>query len=165
MGSTYSGIAGAWSSSLYVSTTGATSVVGTNGATFYITGVQLEVGTTATNFDYRSYGQELALAQRYYQLSQSWTGIANASTGCIGVLNWGVLMRAIPTIGVNGQLVVTDGYSNDWVQSSGAISQNYMTVNNTGAMISFGNLSGLTAYRFMFVRQSNTNQFTMSAEL
>jgi len=43
-----------------------TSVVGTNGATFYITGVQLEKGSTATSFDYRPYGTELALCQRYF---------------------------------------------------------------------------------------------------
>ena len=65
-GSTYSGTAGAWSGSTYYSATGATSVVGTNGATFYITGVQLEVGSTATSFDYRPYGTELQLCQRYY---------------------------------------------------------------------------------------------------
>jgi len=66
VGSTYSGTAGSWSSSAYYSATGATSVVGTNGATFFITGVQLEVGVTATTFDYRSIGTELALCQRYF---------------------------------------------------------------------------------------------------
>jgi len=65
-GSTFSGTAGAWSSSNLVAPTGATSVVGTNGATFYITGVQLEVGSTATSFDYRNYQRELAMCQRYY---------------------------------------------------------------------------------------------------
>jgi hypothetical protein len=65
-GATLSGTAGAWSSSTFVSATGATSVVGTNGATFYITGVQLEKGSTATSFDYRPYGTELQLCQRYY---------------------------------------------------------------------------------------------------
>jgi hypothetical protein len=64
-GSTYSGTAGAWAGAGYISATGATSVVGTNGATFYITGVQLEVGSTATSFDYRPYGTELQLCQRY----------------------------------------------------------------------------------------------------
>lgn len=68
-GSTYSGTAGSWTTSLYTSATGATSVVGTNGATFYITGVQLETGSTATTFDYRDYGRELILCQRYYQKS------------------------------------------------------------------------------------------------
>lgn len=70
VGSTYSGTAGAWVSSGLISVTGATSVVGTNGATFYITGVQLEKGSTATSFDYRPYGTELALCQRYYQIFQ-----------------------------------------------------------------------------------------------
>ena len=65
-GSTFSGTAGAWASANYVSATGATSVVGTSGATFYITGVQLEAGTTASPFEYRQYGTELALCQRYY---------------------------------------------------------------------------------------------------
>jgi hypothetical protein len=65
VGSTYSGTAGAWAGAAYLSATGATSVVGTNGATFYVTGVQLEVGSTATSFDYRPYGTELNLCQRY----------------------------------------------------------------------------------------------------
>jgi hypothetical protein len=68
-GSTYSGTAGAWSGTTYVAPTGSVSVVGTSGATFYITGVQLEKGSTATSFDYRPYGTELALCQRYYEKS------------------------------------------------------------------------------------------------
>jgi hypothetical protein len=66
VGSTFSATAGAWSASLVVSATGATSVIGTLNATWYVTGVQLEVGSTATSFDYRPYGTELALCQRYY---------------------------------------------------------------------------------------------------
>jgi hypothetical protein len=66
VGSTYSGTAGAWAGSLYFSATGATSVVGTNAATWYVTGVQLEKGSTATSFDYRPYGTELQLCQRYF---------------------------------------------------------------------------------------------------
>jgi hypothetical protein len=69
VGSTYNGTAGAWAAGNFLSATGATSVVGTNGATFYITGVQLEKGSTATSFDYRPYGTELALCQRYFEKS------------------------------------------------------------------------------------------------
>jgi hypothetical protein len=64
-GSSISGTSGAWNAGTAFMPTGATSVVGTNGATFYITGVQLEKGSTATSFDYRPYGTELALCQRY----------------------------------------------------------------------------------------------------
>ena len=67
VGATFSGTAGAWAGSNFLSATGATSVVGTNGATFYITGVQLEVGSTATSFDYRPYGTEFQLCQRYFE--------------------------------------------------------------------------------------------------
>ena len=69
VGSTYSGTAGAWSGSAYYSSTGAVSVVGTNGATFYITGVQLEVGSSATGFEYRQYSDELLFCQRYFETS------------------------------------------------------------------------------------------------
>ena len=65
-GSTASGTAGSWSGTFYRSATGATSVVGTNGATFYITGVQLEVGSSATGFEYVNYQTSLANCQRYF---------------------------------------------------------------------------------------------------
>jgi len=81
VGSTYgSGTAGAWAGSLIFAPTGATSVVGTNGATFYITGVQLEVGSSATGFEYRQYQQELALCQRYLPAYRA-TGSGNQDVG------------------------------------------------------------------------------------
>jgi hypothetical protein len=82
-GATFSGTAGAWAASDFRSATGATSVVGTNGATFYITGVQLEVGTQATSFEYRQFGQELALCQRYYYRVN-----ANSSGGGLFGVGW-----------------------------------------------------------------------------
>jgi hypothetical protein len=70
-GSTYNGTAGTWQSGNLLSVSGSVSVVGTNAATWYITGVQLEVGSTATSFDYRPYGTELQLCQRYYMRWQN----------------------------------------------------------------------------------------------
>ena len=80
-GSTFSGTAGSWAGSNYFTAIGATSVVGTNGATFYITGVQLEKGSTATSFDYRPYGTELQLCQRYFQ---KWVWTLNSNVVTIG---------------------------------------------------------------------------------
>ena len=99
-GSTYSGTAGSWSGGTYFSATGATSVVGTNGATFYITGVQLEKGSTATSFDYRPYGTELQLCQRYFQIAPSAApsgGFYNTTSAAYNYM-FPVTMRAIPTV-------------------------------------------------------------------
>jgi hypothetical protein len=103
VGSTYSGTAGAWAGALLMSATGATSVVGTSGATFYITGIQLERGSSATGFEYRQYGQELALCQRYYYKSpQASNGeifiINNANGGLTGTTCFPVSLRATPTV-------------------------------------------------------------------
>jgi hypothetical protein len=68
-GSTYRGTANAWAGASYFGVTSAVSLVGTGSATFYITGVQLEKGSTATAFDYRPYGYEVQLCQRYLEKS------------------------------------------------------------------------------------------------
>jgi len=66
MGSSYSTTPNVWQTTGADSATGATNLLATNGATWYITGVQLEKGSTATSFDYRPFGTELRLCQRYY---------------------------------------------------------------------------------------------------
>ena len=66
-GSNFVGTAGAWATGDLRTVSGATSVVGTNGATFYITGVQLEAGSVASPFERRDYGRELMMCQRYYE--------------------------------------------------------------------------------------------------
>ena len=80
VGSTFSGTAGTWAATNVFSATGAVSVVGTSGATFYITGVQLEKGSTATEFEHRSFGEELALCQRYYEKTYDYDVVAGTTT-------------------------------------------------------------------------------------
>jgi hypothetical protein len=99
-GATYSGTAGSWAATTYLSATGATSVVGTNGATFYITGVQLEVGSSATGFEYRMYGTELANCQRYYEVCSATYLQAAAGASLVNVVTgqYRVTKRATPTL-------------------------------------------------------------------
>ena len=83
-GSALSGPANSWSANGYYGATGQVNWVGTNAATFYITGVQLEVGTTATNFDFRSYGTELSLCQRYLPAISTSGAVGSPSFICNG---------------------------------------------------------------------------------
>jgi hypothetical protein len=135
VGSTYSGTAGAWAGSNFYSATGATSVVGTNGATFYITGVQLEAGTNASAFERIDYGRQLIQCQRYFCNSVNTNNVTSGGVGLFyawstseagGRVGFPVQMRATPTI-------VT--YDNAGASGSG-------NMHNTGTG---ANITGVTA--------------------
>jgi len=66
-GSSNVGASGTWGSPRIFAPTGQVNVAGTSGAVWNITGIQLEVGTQATPFDYRDYGRELMMCQRYFE--------------------------------------------------------------------------------------------------
>ena len=87
-GTDYQGTANAWQAGSKRSASGNVNLLGTNGATFYITGVQLEVGSVATEFERRPYGTELALCQRYYQHSYA-TGTAVGTATSVGAAHFG----------------------------------------------------------------------------
>ena len=128
VGSTNSGTAGSWSANGYYSATGATSVVGTNGATFYITGVQLEKGSTSTSFDYRPYGTEVFLCQRYYQ-SSAYASTSYPSSGgyARAYVSFPVPMRVSPTmtfteLGTGGSSLATGSYTNGYFNTYESLS-------------------------------------------
>lgn len=103
---------GSWLSSAAFAPTGQVNVSATNGATFYITGVQLEVGSAATPFERRQHGQELLLCQRYYQRSNAGSansfdlnggdnlGFSHPTANFRGGAKYFVPMRAAPTLSI-----------------------------------------------------------------
>jgi hypothetical protein len=114
-GSSVSGTAGSWSGSVFRSSTGASQLVATNGATFYITGVQLEVGTQATSFEYRQYTTELQLCQRYFWRTtgtspSGYAAVAGggfiSSTNFSSFIPYPVQMRATPTFTIASDLYI-----------------------------------------------------------
>jgi len=157
-GSTFLGTANAWTGSAVFSATGSTNVVSTNGATFYITGVQIEKGSTATSFDYRPYGTELALCQRYFQVVGGTNGGFPMATSYFSAgsqtarfpISFPVQMRSAPTITKNG---TWDGNANQ--PSVGYISKDGFAMelnsNGSGMQYSFPN--------------SSDDTFTISIEL
>ena len=80
-GSTYKGTAGAWSANNYTGATGETALISTLNATWYITGIQVELGAVATAFEWRSFGTEMALCQRYYEKSYDYASIPGSTDG------------------------------------------------------------------------------------
>ena len=166
-GSSVSGTAGSWAGAGYFSATGATSVVGTNGATFYITGVQLEKGSTATSFDYRPYGTELALCQRYF-----WNGSVFPSFTASTVRDGGnfatmpmqnpVQMRVTPTATTTG---TWQYYSNANAWTNGA--QNSLVTSSTlfnTIGVDIGTNAEPTLGTSWFLR-INGGTFSLSSEL
>lgn len=166
IGSNFLGTTNTWVGSFKMSATGQTNLYATSSATLQFTGVQLEVGSQATSFDFRSYGQELALCQRYYAKSYSQSVVPGSNAGptcCEQGLNgtdgnqvqgvtWPVVMRAAPSTTV-WSLAGT-------VASLSTTSETNSNINNgtwgfyaigdrrSRAVVGNGGLGGATAYLY-----------------
>jgi hypothetical protein len=169
-GATYqSSTSGAWVSSGNPTTPiGCVDLVATNGATFYITGVQLEKGTVATPFEHRLYGTELALCQRYCYVVGGSTGGARigsgfvfSTTGAIGTITFPTIMRGSPSFSGNTSVTINDSISGYTVSN--------ITLNDSNVQFAAFNLTstGLTAGRGMqwYFTSSGTNYLILSSEL
>jgi len=114
-GSTFQGTSGTWASVLYISSTGSNKIISSLSNTLDITGVQLEIGSTATSFEYLPVQMIIALCNRYYwktfeqgiapvQNVGSFTGAICYVTQVAGVVGGGMqvdyptAMRVAPTI-------------------------------------------------------------------
>ena len=121
-GSNYQGTTGAWTAGEKWETTNQAAWIGSASATFYITGCQIEVGDIATEFEHRSYAEELSLCSRYYHTSFSgettiggslpanyagqvfsWCDQYGSSPGRVAFnYQWPVQMRDLPTVTMYG---------------------------------------------------------------
>jgi hypothetical protein len=117
---------------------------GTDGATLYITGVQLEAGSVATPFERRQYGAELALCQRYYigvDGNADFLALAGASSGGRVNVPVPVTMRASPTCGAT-QVALRSIYAG----STTIINISNVNVRNNYIEISFGTSAASGVY-------------------
>ena len=117
IGPSLSGGGGAWTASNFIAPSGAVAVISTLNATFQVTGVQFEVGSTATSFDVRDFGRELILCQRYYQqntvptagLYGNTMGQVYAGTNVQSGLQLSTPMRSTPSASIIGTLTWIGG--------------------------------------------------------
>jgi len=117
-GSSLLSTANSWQGGNYNGVTGSTRLISTLNATLDITGVQLEKGSVATSFDYRPYGTELALCQRYFRKTNGGvntepTLYAYGDGSQVIGQSWifPVPMRVSPTTTTSGSLAIGNGGS------------------------------------------------------
>jgi hypothetical protein len=168
IGSTYSGTAGSWQAGNYIGATGGTSVVGTNGATFYITGVQLEQNTSATPFERRLYDKELVSCYRYfrnYNTAGTMYGFGSTTTSASIAYRWGftmdVAMRAVPTVSLNSCL----GWANITLTGAVTVSSNISSTNNIDCDLTYSGATGGAGLVMKVYANPPSGSITVNAEL
>ena len=125
---------GSWdaTASIQSATEATTELIENASATWFLTGVQLEIGDTATPFEHRSYGDELARCQRYYEVGKLKTVAAvktfsSTSTNDAAGWNWRVIKRATPTVTIYSGIGTADRIS---LYNSGSTEYVVSFVNN-----------------------------------
>ena len=131
--------------------------------TFYVTSIQLEIGSNATDFEHRSYGEELALCQRYYyEYPKGNTyniianGFANTSSNALFHFQFPVPMRTAPGASTTGNWQVIDGTSHNVTGFSATTDATTLTGRVDATT------SGLTVGRGTMLRNNNDASATFS---
>ena len=144
---------------------GQVNAVNSDSNNIYFTGIQMEVGSVATPFEHRSFGEELALCQRYYQkitTAAASMGLSSASSYNTAQVN-GVIqivppMRATPSIDI---VTVTDGYR--YVAAASNTNFDVLSLeagsNNSQVLWVKGGLSGLTAGQAGWLQTTSTSSY------
>tara|TARA_R110000868_G_scaffold119068_1_gene315452 strand:- start:13231 stop:14367 length:1137 start_codon:yes stop_codon:yes gene_type:complete len=180
-GTDYQTTAGAWGSAFVQATSGTTQWISNAGATFYITGVQLEKGSTATSFDYRPYGTELALCQRYCYMFQNPTGASgdgstfgagytDSSSQGVYFITFPVSMRTTPSLTtVSTASGIEQAYYNGTVTTHNPTSisliSNVSSPNGALMLVGGASFSNGTGAFLRYATQSITPCVFVSAEL
>ena len=173
VGTTYgTGTANTWEAANLVGTTGSVDLVATSGATWFITGLQVEQGEKATPFEHRSIGDEFARCQRYYcHYGHPFTGVTvgqrvgagfvTAPTQAHMILPTGAgKMRANPTPDHN-DVEINDAATNKTISNFGTV-----TAYNGHVHMTMNTPSGLNEGRACNIRFSSTSgNFFLNAEL
>ena len=134
---------------------------------WYITGVQLEAGEVASDFEFLPHDVNLTRCERYYQTTQAFIGAGHSTSGAIiGQTTLRVKMRSTPSASQTGNFIVTDGYTNDYTQSSTNITRYGNNADTSSFMIYLANFnSAMTAAKPYFTRHSNDSVLNFSSEL
>ena len=146
-----------------------TSIFDATSRTFFITGVQMELGDTATPFEHRSYGEELALCQRYCQViypagDQGFAvGFNRSTTLASTIMTLPTEMRSAPTVTFSAQNAFQVHFANSVAQSTamalGEVNTKAVTINATVS-------SGLTAGQGIQIREHTAGAWlNISSEL
>jgi len=135
--------------------------------TFDIAQMQFELGNVATPFEHRSYGEELALCQRYYTEFGNHTVFAGRAYGSADLLISAVCpvpLRASPTVGGSGDMTVYGASVSDAVAMS-AVGVFQFTANTNKVALDINTYSGLTDNRVANTGITNSGTLTLDAEL
>jgi len=161
-----------WTATTNFFATGSTNWFATNGSTFYITGVQLEVGSVATPFEHRSFGEELLACQRYYQspittnTSRTYTvgGRSDGTTGTVFLWPLATIMRAQPSVSQTGTGWRAFLYNTSAGSTEGPNVLNYST-NAPFLSLTVGGFSGFTDNRSLNMCPDSLTELSFDAEL
>lgn len=162
-GATFLGTASSWAGSNLIAPTGSVNIIATNSAAFYITGVQLEKGSTATSFDFREYGEELRKCQRYCQIVNGTNNYRivgqfyNTTAGKVMCPAY-VPFRSAPTV------VLETGLAGQAVGVGTTTFTGVATLTSGVDAVSF-DLTGATVGRGVYQQLTYDGVLSMSAEL
>jgi hypothetical protein len=158
-------LATSWGSAVNANTAvGQVNIADSDSNDWYITGVQLEAGTTASDFEFLPIDVSLGRCKRYYQILEGMIGAPDGSGNIYAGIPFSVQMRANPTLSLSGIMRFSDIALNNFDQSSASVIIDSSKITTRAVNAGFQNFSGLTNFRPL-IHQITGNSLLLSAEL